>query len=171
MDRWGPKHVELTYVMNKTYSLKNFVLSCWTAYILQDDTRSLQYQLLNRFRKTLKYQISRKSDRWQPSCSMRMADMAKLLVASCNFAKAPKIFEWCNEELPPPLPKTSMSCSVPSPPNQCAQQHRSFRCVIEKTRSVIGKLSYTCLTEYRTCSIPRPDRPHTTRRPRNNSSV
>ena len=25
MDRWGPKHVELTYVMNKTHSLKRFV--------------------------------------------------------------------------------------------------------------------------------------------------
>ena len=25
MDQWGPKHVELTYVMNKTQSLKNFV--------------------------------------------------------------------------------------------------------------------------------------------------
>ena len=25
MDRWGPKQVELTYVMNKTYSLKHFV--------------------------------------------------------------------------------------------------------------------------------------------------
>ena len=25
MDRWGPKHVELTYVMNKTHSLKHFV--------------------------------------------------------------------------------------------------------------------------------------------------
>ena len=25
MDRWGRKHVELTYVMNKTQSLKNFV--------------------------------------------------------------------------------------------------------------------------------------------------
>ena len=25
MDQWGPKHVELTYVMNKTQSLKHFV--------------------------------------------------------------------------------------------------------------------------------------------------
>ena len=25
MDRWGPKHVELTYVMNKTQSLENFM--------------------------------------------------------------------------------------------------------------------------------------------------
>ena len=25
MDRWGPKHVKLTYMMNKTQSLKNFV--------------------------------------------------------------------------------------------------------------------------------------------------
>ena len=25
MDQWGPKHVELTYVMNKTQSLRNFV--------------------------------------------------------------------------------------------------------------------------------------------------
>ena len=27
-----------------TYSLKTLCVSCWTAYILQDDTRSLQYQ-------------------------------------------------------------------------------------------------------------------------------
>ena len=34
MDQGGPKHVELTYVMNKTQSLENFVVPCWTAYVL-----------------------------------------------------------------------------------------------------------------------------------------
>ena len=43
MDQWGPKHVELTYVMNKTKSLKTLrsLLEC--IYLLQDDTWSLQY--------------------------------------------------------------------------------------------------------------------------------
>ena len=43
MDRWGPKHVELTSVMNKLNHLKHCV-SCWTAYISQGDTWSIQYQ-------------------------------------------------------------------------------------------------------------------------------
>ena len=38
MDRWGPKHVKLTSVLNKTYSLRPHCVSCWTTYILQDDT-------------------------------------------------------------------------------------------------------------------------------------
>ena len=46
---WGPKHVELTYVMNKTHSLKTLCVSCWTAHILQDDTRSVQYQYFKQF--------------------------------------------------------------------------------------------------------------------------
>ena len=29
MEQWGPKHVELTYVMNETQSLKNFVYLVW----------------------------------------------------------------------------------------------------------------------------------------------
>ena len=33
MDRWGPKHVELTKVMNKTYSLRPHCVSCWTTYV------------------------------------------------------------------------------------------------------------------------------------------
>ena len=48
MDQWGPKHVELTYVMNKNSVIKKkLCVSCWTAYILQDDTRSLKYQVNN----------------------------------------------------------------------------------------------------------------------------
>ena len=48
MDQWGPKHVELTYVMNKNSVIKEkLCVSCWTAYILQDDTRSLKYQVNN----------------------------------------------------------------------------------------------------------------------------
>ena len=31
-------------MLNKTYSLRPYCVSCWTAYILQDDTRSLQCQ-------------------------------------------------------------------------------------------------------------------------------
>ena len=42
MYRWGPKHVKLTYVLNKTYSLRPHCISCWTIYVLQDGTRSLQ---------------------------------------------------------------------------------------------------------------------------------
>ena len=33
MDRWGPKHVELTYVMNKTYSLKTLCILLDCIYI------------------------------------------------------------------------------------------------------------------------------------------
>jgi len=45
------------------------------------------------FRKILKYQISFKSVQWEPSCSMRtdgQTDMRNLIVASRNFANAPK---------------------------------------------------------------------------------
>jgi hypothetical protein len=55
------------------------------------------------FRRILKYQISRKSVPWEPSCSMQTethrrtdgrtegkTDMTKLIVAFHNFAKAPK---------------------------------------------------------------------------------
>jgi len=43
-------------------------------------------------KKTLKYQISWKSDQWEPSCSMRTdrCDVMKLIVAFRNFANAPK---------------------------------------------------------------------------------
>ena len=44
-DLTGPKHVELTYVMNKTHSLKTLCILLDCIYILQDDTRSLQYQI------------------------------------------------------------------------------------------------------------------------------
>jgi len=43
------------------------------------------------FRKFLKYQISWKSDQWEPSCSLwtdRLADMTKLTVAFGKVAKA-----------------------------------------------------------------------------------
>ena len=33
MDRWGPKYVELTQVLNKTYSLRPHCVSCWTTCI------------------------------------------------------------------------------------------------------------------------------------------
>ena len=33
----------------KTYTLRPHCVSCWTAYILQDDTRSLQCQLFHMF--------------------------------------------------------------------------------------------------------------------------
>ena len=45
------------------------------------------------FRKILKYQISWKSVEWRSGCSMRTdthTDMAKLIVAFLNFAKAPE---------------------------------------------------------------------------------
>jgi len=44
-------------------------------------------------RKILKYQISLKFFRWEPSCSMKtdgLTDMTKLIVAFLNFTKAPK---------------------------------------------------------------------------------
>ena len=44
------------------------------------------------FRKILKYQISWKSIRWEPSCSMRTdgrTDSTNIKVGFCNFAKAP----------------------------------------------------------------------------------
>jgi hypothetical protein len=45
------------------------------------------------FRKGLKYQVSPKSFKWEPSCSMRtdrQTDMTKLVVPSRNFANAPE---------------------------------------------------------------------------------
>ena len=43
----------------------------------------------------LKYQISRKSIQWEPSCSMqnadRWTDITKLIVPFRNFSKAPKL--------------------------------------------------------------------------------
>jgi hypothetical protein len=45
------------------------------------------------FKKMLKYQISRKSMQWEPSCSKqtdRQTEMTKLIVAFRNSAKAPK---------------------------------------------------------------------------------
>ena len=46
------------------------------------------------FLKILIYQISWKSVHWEPSCSIgtdRLTDMTKLIVASLNFANAPKM--------------------------------------------------------------------------------
>ena len=48
MDRWSPKHVELTNVMNKLNHKKSCV-SFWTTYTLQDDTQSLKYQIFVHF--------------------------------------------------------------------------------------------------------------------------
>jgi len=47
------------------------------------------------FRKILQYQISWRSARWEPRCSVRTnkrTDMTKLIGASSNFANAPKHF-------------------------------------------------------------------------------
>ena len=49
------------------------------------------------FRKLLRYKISWKCVQLEPSCSMRTdgrTDMAKLIVAFCKFAKAPKILNF-----------------------------------------------------------------------------
>jgi hypothetical protein len=53
------------------------------------------------FRSILKYQISWKSVRWEPSCSMRTyrqtdrrTEMTKLIVALRKYAKTPK--NWCH---------------------------------------------------------------------------
>jgi len=51
-----------------------------------------ELEFLKRFSKYTQYQISRKSVRWEPSCSMRTdgwTNIAKLIAASRNFAKAP----------------------------------------------------------------------------------
>jgi hypothetical protein len=52
----------------------------------------MKLEYLNIFSKYTQYQISWKSVEWEPCCSMRTdgrTDMTKLIVASCNFAKAP----------------------------------------------------------------------------------
>ena len=50
------------------------------------------------FKKVVKYQISRKSIQWRPSCSMR----TELILAFRNFSKAPKAaiysVECCNDQ-------------------------------------------------------------------------
>ena len=43
MDYWSPKHVELPNVMNKINH--QICVSCWITDILQNDTRSVQYQI------------------------------------------------------------------------------------------------------------------------------
>jgi len=62
---------------------------------LSDCNESLIFSIY--FRKTLKYQIYRKSAQWEPSCFMQadgrgngQTDMTKLRVAFRNFANAPK---------------------------------------------------------------------------------
>ena len=49
------------------------------------------------FRKEPKYQVSSKSVRWEPNCSIGQTDVTKLIVSFRNFAKAPnksaQIFE------------------------------------------------------------------------------
>ena len=44
MDYWSPKHVELLNVMNKL--IIRYCVPCWITDILQNDTRSVQYQIL-----------------------------------------------------------------------------------------------------------------------------
>jgi len=44
---------------------------------------------LDRFSKTLKYQIPRKCVQWEPCCSTR-TDTTKLMVAFLNLSNAPK---------------------------------------------------------------------------------
>ena len=47
MDYWVPKHVEPPNVMNKLN--QKHCVSCWITYILQDDTRPIQYQINKRY--------------------------------------------------------------------------------------------------------------------------
>ena len=54
---------------------------------------SWKLNFLDRFSKKIKYQISWKSDEWEPSCSMRTerrTDNTELTVAFRNFANAPE---------------------------------------------------------------------------------
>jgi hypothetical protein len=53
----------------------------------------MKLDFFNLLSKKLKYQISRKNNQWDPSCSMRTdrrTDMMTPLVAFRSFAKAPK---------------------------------------------------------------------------------
>jgi len=52
-----------------------------------------KYEYSRHILKKIQYQISRKSVRWEPSCSMRTdgrTDMTKLIVAFRNYANEPK---------------------------------------------------------------------------------
>ena len=63
------------------------------ALLLSDFNETLIFK--TDLRKILKYQNSRKSIYWEPSCSIRTegrTDMTKLIVASPSFANAPKNF-------------------------------------------------------------------------------
>jgi len=53
----------------------------------------MKHEFSGQIFKKSSYQISRKSVRWDPSCSMstdRRTDMTKLIVAFRDFANAPK---------------------------------------------------------------------------------
>jgi hypothetical protein len=68
-------------------------VSCPVPVILSDFNENLISK--TDLRKILKYQNSWKSIHWEPSCSMRTEgriDKTKLIVASPNFANAPKNF-------------------------------------------------------------------------------
>jgi hypothetical protein len=83
------------------------------------------------FPKILKYQISRKSIQWEPSCSMRTdrrTDMAKLIVASHNFANAPKNLIWKTFAVFPNLRPNFYHFS-PHLFTVCCQCHLLFRCL------------------------------------------
>jgi hypothetical protein len=65
----------------------------WSSCTLYSCPFSWILNFLNNFSKNLKYQISWKSVKWEPSCFMRTdrrTDMTKLIVAFRNFANAPK---------------------------------------------------------------------------------
>jgi hypothetical protein len=71
--------------------MKNVVLHVMYPILLSDFNET--GILSTDFRKILKYQISRKTVRWEPRCSMRtdrQTDTTKLIVAFHNFAKASK---------------------------------------------------------------------------------
>jgi len=72
--------------------IKNVYLSsCEVSVILVRFNETLIF--VRDFQKILKYQISRKSVQWKPSCSIQTdgrTDTRKLAVAFSNFVNAPK---------------------------------------------------------------------------------
>jgi hypothetical protein len=73
--------------------------SCTVLHSLVDFNETSSFS--TNLRKTVKYQISRKSLQYEPSCSMRTdtqtdrTDMTKLAVASRNSANAPRNSTFC----------------------------------------------------------------------------
>ena len=79
-------------MLNNTYSLRPHCVSCWTAYILQDDTRSLQCQdsghIFEKYSNIIFHKIgSLVAELFHMD---GRTDMAKLKVAFRNFANATK---------------------------------------------------------------------------------